>query len=104
MVTPQFTISTTVFSDSESEDDELLPRMEPMHHDSTIQVGGQVRHSTQYITVEASPGKRKRNCVPEPDYLVPDVAQDFEDFAPGNTTYRLILEATCVSSATSNMR
>ncbi|KAJ7800951.1 hypothetical protein B0H13DRAFT_1932428 [Mycena leptocephala] len=46
MVAPRFTISTTVFSDSESEDDELLPRTEPMRHDSTVQ----------------------RNHTPEPDY------------------------------------
>ncbi|KAJ7928222.1 hypothetical protein B0H13DRAFT_2549726 [Mycena leptocephala] len=85
MVAPRFTISTTVFSDSESEDDELLPRTEPMRHDSTVQVGGRVRHSTWYITVEASPGKRKRNHTPEPDYLVPDVAQDFEDFGTSSS-------------------
>jgi hypothetical protein len=89
MVNPRFTISTTIFSDSESEDDEL-PRTEPMRHDSTVQVRGQVRHSTRYITVEASPGKRKWNHAPEPDYLVLDVAPDsgpFEDFGTSSLEF-----------------
>jgi hypothetical protein len=56
-----------------------------MRYNSTVQVGGRTRtrHSTQYIQVDASPGKRKRdNRVPHPDYLLPDVAPDepFDDF------------------------
>jgi hypothetical protein len=63
----------------------MVPRTEPMRYDSTVQVGGRTRHSTRYIQVDASPGKRKRdvNHVLHPDYLLPDVAPDpqyFDEF------------------------
>ncbi|KAF7364546.1 hypothetical protein MVEN_00323600 [Mycena venus] len=77
MAKPRVTVTTTVVSDSESEDGEL-PRMEQMRYDSTVRVGNRTKHTTSYVTVDASPGKRKCDHQREPDtdFLFPDVAPD----------------------------
>ncbi|KAJ6448830.1 hypothetical protein C8R45DRAFT_1132718 [Mycena sanguinolenta] len=80
MARPRFTVSSTRFSDSEDENDELLPSMDTMRYDSAVRVGNRTKHSSRYIQVEASPGKRERRHTPEPDLLVPDIAPDTGDF------------------------
>ncbi|KAJ6585954.1 hypothetical protein B0H19DRAFT_1250699 [Mycena capillaripes] len=81
MSKPRFTVSTTRYSDSESEDDERLPRTEPMRHDSVVHAGGRTKHTTKYIPVNVSPGKRKRHDrTPEPDLLLPDIAPESVPF------------------------
>ncbi|KAJ6494502.1 hypothetical protein C8R45DRAFT_1135355 [Mycena sanguinolenta] len=87
MARPRFTVSSTRFSDSEDEDDELAPRMDSMRYDSAVRIGNRTKHSTRYIEVDASPGKRQHRHSPEPDFLVPDIAPDaaestMEDFQP----------------------
>ncbi|KAF7360930.1 CxC2 domain-containing protein [Mycena sanguinolenta] len=83
MARPRFTVTSTRFSDSEDDDDELLPRTDSMRHDSIVKVGNRTKHATRYVQVEASPGKRQRIHSPEPDLLVPDIAPptaNLEDF------------------------
>ncbi|KAJ6447694.1 hypothetical protein C8R45DRAFT_948402 [Mycena sanguinolenta] len=79
MARPRFTVSSTRFSDSEDEDDERVPRMDPMRYNSTVRIGNRTKHSTRYIAVDASPGKRQHRHTPEPDFLVPDIAPDAVD-------------------------
>ncbi|KAF7340931.1 hypothetical protein MSAN_02078100 [Mycena sanguinolenta] len=68
------------FSDSEDDDNQLVPKTDRMRYDSAVRVGNRTKHSTRYIQVEASPGKRQRQHSPEPDLLVPDIAPDGGDF------------------------
>ncbi|KAF7377333.1 CxC2 domain-containing protein [Mycena sanguinolenta] len=74
MARPRFTVTSTRFSDSEDDDDELLPRTDSMRHDSIVKVGNRTKHATRYVQVEASPGKRQRVHSPEHDFLIPDIA------------------------------
>ncbi|KAF7345236.1 CxC2 domain-containing protein [Mycena sanguinolenta] len=85
MARPHFTVSSTRFSDSEDEEDELLSRTDSMWYNSTVRVGNRTKHSSRYIQVDASPGKRQRRHSPEPDLLVPDVAPDVGDFGESAT-------------------
>ncbi|KAF7341809.1 CxC2 domain-containing protein [Mycena sanguinolenta] len=85
MARPHFTVSSTRFSDSEDEEDELLSRTDSMRYDSTVRVGNRTKHSSRYIQVDASPGKQQRRHSPEPDLLVPDVALDVGDFGESAT-------------------
>lgn len=57
--------------------------MEPMRYDSTVQIGGRIKHTTRYLPVGASPRKRKREDGPTHDYLLPDVAPDPPFFHSG---------------------
>lgn len=51
-----------------------------MRHDSIVHAGGRTKHTTKYIPVEVSPGKRKRvDRTPEPDLLLPDIAPEPAD-------------------------
>ncbi|KAJ7024514.1 hypothetical protein C8F04DRAFT_1270212 [Mycena alexandri] len=75
---PKFSVETTRFSDSsDSEAEDDLPRMEPMRNNETVRTGGRVRHTTSYVPIEVSPGKRHRDRSPIPDDLLyPDIAPE----------------------------
>jgi hypothetical protein len=80
-------VEKTLFSDTESEGEVPVARMEPMRHDSTFMAGGRIRRTTNFVDVFGSPIKRAR--APEADFLVPDIAPDpgdgygqREDFTP----------------------
>ncbi|KAJ7032307.1 hypothetical protein C8F04DRAFT_1262054 [Mycena alexandri] len=76
MTGSKFTVTSTVFSDSDSNAEDELPRTVPMRNDETVMAGGRFKHNSRYIEVEASPGKLQRNRSPAPDVLYPDVAPD----------------------------
>ncbi|KAJ7024119.1 hypothetical protein C8F04DRAFT_1192750 [Mycena alexandri] len=86
----KFTVTSTVYSDSDGDTEDELPRMVPMRNDETVMVGGRIKHNSWYIDVEGSPGKLPRDWTPAPDLLYPDVAPDpgFEvpDWIPGTSS------------------
>ncbi|KAJ7434289.1 hypothetical protein FB451DRAFT_1468738 [Mycena latifolia] len=80
-------VTSTTFSDSESEEDDL-PRPEPMGHEVSFQAAGRTVHATRFVNIAGSPRKR----MPQEDLLLPDVAPEAtddydgrDDFVPGES-------------------
>ncbi|KAK7022232.1 CxC2 domain-containing protein [Favolaschia claudopus] len=71
-------VSVTRVPNSDSEDEESVPATQPMRVDSTVRVGNRTLHSSKYVDIQSSPTKRPRQHSPMPDYLVPDVAPNFD--------------------------
>ncbi|KAJ6498612.1 hypothetical protein DFH09DRAFT_1336611 [Mycena vulgaris] len=82
----KFTVTSTSFSDSDSDDGGVpVGKAEPMRYDTTFRAGGRTKHATKFVNIVGSPVKR---APPERDLLMPDIPEDpmpldeSEEFSP----------------------